>query len=298
MQSTIDIKSRKTREFQEYFLTELKGCSPFYKDEILEIIVPFSSYPRTIIMANRKSQKNTSKAYQTLKIKSIIGHIKYLLNDLECSLLFFSSTNSDTSLLIRIMINNPDAIYKRIKKINQIELGSYKNNERIKYYYKFPDGMRWENISIAFLNREDVYIQIDGSTRRMGYKTKYDEMGFKDGRRNTPNKQWVFLRGLSETDGELTWKTPMATEKGKKQKQLLSNTLKAYFQIYNESPFYTYRTEKAYKIKIELAPEEDAKDLINNDGEPKNFYEDESDISEIEKFRKEQVPEVFEETLD
>ena len=47
----------------------------------------------------------------------------------------------------------------------------------------------------------------------------------------------------------------------KKQKQLLSEALKAYFQVSSDEPFDDYKKEKAYKIKLTLVPEQGLKDI-------------------------------------
>lgn len=129
-----------------------------------------------------------------------------------------------------------------------------KNTEQTKkqkiQLHNFPEDLKWEEISIQFLNGQEVIIKI----RNDRYQTTYDMMGFQDKRKRQPNKQWEFLLGLSQTDGKLSWKDSRATLKGKKQKQLLAGLLKAYFGI-QEDPFYTYRKEKSYKIKILLIPE-------------------------------------------
>ncbi|HLL60639.1 MAG TPA: hypothetical protein VK338_02895, partial [Candidatus Nitrosocosmicus sp.] len=73
-------------------------------------------------------------------------------------------------------------------------------------------------------------------------------------KRRLPNKQWELLQLLATYNGELSWHDKGATEKIKKKKQLLSDTLKQYFQI-DDDPFYPYKKLNAYKIKITLIPE-------------------------------------------
>lgn len=76
-----------------------------------------------------------------------------------------------------------------------------------------------------------------------------------------------------------------ATPKGKKQKQLLSEALKAYFQI-SDNPFHDYKNEKAYRIKLNLIPEPESKSI----NEQKVF--DDEDILGIKDFYKEHAPEI------
>ena len=87
-------------------------------------------------------------------------------------------------------------------------------------------------------------------------------MGFEDEKKKQPNSQWSFLKLLATKNGELSWDnnndmSQKQINSAKKKKQMLSDALKAYFQI-DEDPFENYRTEKAYKIKITLTPEDNS----------------------------------------
>ena len=113
-----------------------------------------------------------------------------------------------------------------------------------------PTGTQWHDIKIKFLNKKKVMVQIKGIKKQV----TYEEMGFKDQRRHVPNKQWKLLQLLSYHNGEVTWDNPKAHVNVKKQKQLLSKKLKHYFQI-DGDPFYDYRKEKKYKIRILLLPD-------------------------------------------
>jgi hypothetical protein len=87
------------------------------------------------------------------------------------------------------------------------------------------------------------------------------EMGFQDEKKKLPNNQWKFLEILSQKNSEISWnnnhnlslKTIYSI---KKRKQLLADALKTYFQIDHSKPFYDYKREKSYKIKIKLIPEQ------------------------------------------
>lgn len=126
----------------------------------------------------------------------------------------------------------------------------------------FPSDLRWEEISIQFLNEHEVIIKARNET----LQTTYEAMGFQDEKRKLPNKQWQFLRLLALKNGEISWESnqnlPLKQINSiKKQKQLLTEALKAYFQISNDEPFHDYKTEKAYKIKLALTPEPELKDI-------------------------------------
>lgn len=146
---------------------------------------------------------------------------------------------------------------------------------------KLPSNLHWEEIVIRFINGHEVIVKARNKT----FQTNYELMGFSDKRNMLPNKQWLFLEQLSKTGGEISWRNPQANSKGKKQKQLLSDKLKNYFEIQND-PFYTYRTEKAYKIKLTLYP---VLDYDKKDG----FSESEDDNLGIKEYWKEQSPQVY-----
>lgn len=144
---------------------------------------------------------------------------------------------------------------------------------------KLPADAKWEDITIRFVDGHNVDIKCKDKTSRSDYK----EMGFEDSKSRRPNKQWEMLQRLAENHGEISWekfsagksstirKTEQdfgyevdddepqnkgfsiikAPDKLKKTKQLLAQTLKAYFQI-DEDPFWPYEEVKSYKIKIKL----------------------------------------------
>lgn len=119
---------------------------------------------------------------------------------------------------------------------------------------KFPSDTKWEDISIQFVDEHEVQITVKNER----YHTTYEEMGFQDERKRLPNKQWDFLLYLSMKRGELSWQNNQNLPVKKilsatKTKQLLKEALQTYFQI-NDDPFFDYKAEKAYRIKITLIP--------------------------------------------
>lgn len=121
-----------------------------------------------------------------------------------------------------------------------------------------PPETKWENIKIQIINENNVLILV-GSRR---YEMDYKKMGFEDGRTNCPNKQWMFLWLLAINNGTLSWEDYQRNSrlsnlslkdinKFKKTKQLLVETLKNCFRI-NDDPFYPYKKEKAYRIRINI----------------------------------------------
>jgi len=156
------------------------------------------------------------------------------------------------------------------------------SQEKIITPISLPAGAKWEDITIEFADGHNLNIKCKGKTFRRDYK----EMGFEDSKSRKPNKQWEFLRQLSQNQGEIAWgKTSSrktvntkrteqdfgyeydedestesqnkgfsiikAPDKTKKIKQLLSQALKTAFQIQSD-PFFPYRKAKAYKIRLKL----------------------------------------------
>ena len=123
---------------------------------------------------------------------------------------------------------------------------------------QFPPGTKWDDITIQFLNGQEVILKVKDLT----FQTNHEEMGFEDERQKKPNRQWDLLQLLATKGGEISYANNnnlnlKEVDKIKKKKQLLSDCLKAYFQI-DEDPFHPYKTEGAYKIKIKLIAELDS----------------------------------------
>jgi len=112
------------------------------------------------------------------------------------------------------------------------------------------ENLKWEDIIIEFKNGEDAVVTIGSESHNVSYK----DLGCQDQRKLKPDTQWIFLRVLAENNGEVSWGDSHAHDQGKKVKQLLSDRLKAYFRL-SDDPFYDYRKEKAYRIKMTLIPE-------------------------------------------
>ncbi len=145
-------------------------------------------------------------------------------------------------------------------------LESIRNKELPTRKYKFPHllpkNAAWNTITIKFKDGHNVQIVVDEYI----YSANYTEMGFEDSRQLKPNLQWKLLKALSENNGGVSWDEPHANTQIKKQKQLLASKLKQYFGI-DEDPFYPYKREKGYIIKINLIPE---KGSINDRRTPEN----------------------------
>jgi hypothetical protein len=114
------------------------------------------------------------------------------------------------------------------------------------------EGLRWQDINIRFVDGHGVKI----AAKDIALTVDFKQLGFEDARTRNPNSQWDLLKLLAKGGGQLSWEDSEASDNFKKKKQLLSNTLKAYFQI-DEDPFFPYRSEKAYRTKFKLKAEGD-----------------------------------------
>jgi hypothetical protein len=113
-----------------------------------------------------------------------------------------------------------------------------------------PAGTPWQNISLQFLNDENVIIRAGQFER----KASYADMGFADnrGKAPRPNEQWKFLLVLARLQGEISFRNKEEIDpRYKKQKELLSKTLKGYFRI-DYDPFHAYGYKNSYRIKMKL----------------------------------------------
>lgn len=189
------------------------------------------------------------------------------LNKIQLSLSVLKKKREIAKKMVRRRHNGTQAVGATAKieitKLPELQIKGFEEkvvlqkpkNKRIQLH-KFPSDLRWEEISIRFLNEQEVIIKARNET----LQTTYEAMGFQDEKRKLPNRQWQLLQLLSLKNGEISWESnqdlPLKQIQAiKKQKQLLTETLKAYFQINTNEPFHDYKTEKAYRIKLILIPE-------------------------------------------
>ena len=175
-----------------------------------------------------------------------------------------------------------DGLKDGLKAISQ----SKKETDKPKFPYKLPAGTKWEEITIKFVDDENVYIQI----KQFKHSTSYKELGLVGrGKNPNPSELWAFLKVLAQVNGELAIQDTQARDKYKKQKELLAKALQSYFSL-DYDPFYPYRssTEKqgnSYKIKITLIP------LPNNNSKSTVATEEDNDLG-VKEYLKEWAPQV------
>jgi hypothetical protein len=129
----------------------------------------------------------------------------------------------------------------------------------------------WGGITIRFITDYDVVVQIQ--TPEFQAQSDFGAMGFRNKNNEKPIFMWSLLLLLSKNDGSLKARGSIKEkDRLKKQKQLLSGKLKEIFGI-EEDPFYPYKEEGAYKIKITLEPPKTATELSMLDRELAEFAE-------------------------
>ncbi len=115
-----------------------------------------------------------------------------------------------------------------------------------KFPYKLPSGTKWENITLKFLNDEEILILVQGKE----HIAKYDEIGFSTDK-GKPSVVWSFLKVLGKQNGEIAMTDKSANTKYKKQKQQVLDILQRYFSL-DTDPFYPYKDTKSYKTKFTI----------------------------------------------
>lgn len=190
-------------------------------------------------------QESKSKGEYVFNRKEQIEEFIPFENIFEISIL------GNFNLFVKEYLNNiaDPTLKKYLPKIknNLTEQGKPSQfNERISKQFSQYE---WEQISIQFINGDDVFIKVNDDF----IKSNFREMGFSDLRTKGPNKQWELLRDLSESNGEISGKGGNTTEVGRKKKEKLSKILKNCFRIDSE-PFFDYWKLRTYKIKLKLLP--------------------------------------------
>ena len=90
-----------------------------------------------------------------------------------------------------------------------------------------PPDARWEELAFDFVELEVVTVRFRGETRRL----EPEHLGMKNQKNGRPTLQWPLLRQMALAGGQLAWRDRGATTRIKKQKQELSNRLKAAFGV-------------------------------------------------------------------
>jgi len=95
-----------------------------------------------------------------------------------------------------------------------------------------PAGARWEDVSIRFIDRHSVYINVQGVTG----KYHFAQMGMANKKNAMPTVQWLLLETFAEGHGLLDWRNRKADRKNQKRKENLAADLRRFFRI-DDDPF-------------------------------------------------------------
>lgn len=113
-------------------------------------------------------------------------------------------------------------------------------------FFPTPAETRWSDLSINFVDNHTVSVRVGKVAQQMNYT----QMGMVDRRTGGTNRQWDLLYVFAMERGTFTWDSRHANNKWKKQKELLSATLKSFFRIEGE-PFAVEGTGWRARFHIE-----------------------------------------------
>lgn len=230
----IKILNAEQKKYSEIFNSSSFKCFTEETNKIKGVVqkVLSSLEPASVILRNNQRI-----------IESIIGSFENL-----------SLTSNETNIKIPIPLRE-EKIYSESKVNSIIEKVIRETIKKTippknRFPYELPQDFPWSKVTIKFIDGHNIKIVAGDYLHDADFK----ELNFQNSKNKKPNVQWKLLEFLSESKGKISWNSRFASPKIKKRKQLLSDGLKEYFQI-ESNPFFTYRREKGYKIKINLAPE-------------------------------------------
>jgi len=279
-----------TPQIQRYLREILSFNDEFFADDTKEIYTL-----QTYINGEKpsyRSESNNDKFWGYLKKSKIIE----MIGKPNVELIKYKNQNIDLLIpsLYSFCILDIKPIKELLKKVDFEQAKEKQGQSKGKdiQFIELPEGTKWQDITIRFIDNND---NVEISTKKITRMASYQEMGFEDAKRKRPNLQWKLLQLLTMEKGELSWETNLnisIKERNniKKRVQVLSDTLKEYFQI-KEYPFYPYRKEGAYKIKINLNPSSSGQ----SESKVLRTHDNEDGISqEIRKHLEENAPSVYE----
>jgi hypothetical protein len=193
-----------------------------------------------------------------------------------------TSVNTGTERTrIDVIINNTQVQAPNTQQLTQ---GMQK-----KFPFKLPAGTKWEDLTIKFLDAENIFIQV----KQFKHRASFYELGMiGKGKTPSPSEAWIFFKTLAQLNGELSIKDAQAKDKYKKQKEILAKSLQDYFSI-DYDPFFPYhssseKTGNSYKIKITLIPPLHDSHIINK--EPNEADDEKFEDLGINEYFNEQTP--------
>lgn len=99
-------------------------------------------------------------------------------------------------------------------------------------FFPTPAGAKWQHVSIRFIDRHSVYIDVQGITG----KYHCTQMGMASKKNAKPTVQWLLLEAFGEGHGRIDWRNSKASRKNQKRKENLAADLQRFFRI-DDDPF-------------------------------------------------------------
>ncbi len=127
-------------------------------------------------------------------------------------------------------------------------------NDTTLTHFPTPAGAAWQDlrISCVYGDSHSVSIRIGG----VAGQYTCAQMGMASKRNGKPTKQWQVLRALAESRGTFSWRNQKAHRTIEKQKQQLSQRLRAFFRI-DGDPIPWDSKGKCYQCLFDIHPEGD-----------------------------------------
>lgn len=94
-------------------------------------------------------------------------------------------------------------------------------------FFPTPAAAKWEHVSIRFIDRHSVYIDVHGVTG----KYHCAQMGMASKKNAMPTVQWLLLEAFAEGHGRMDWRNSKASRKNQKRKEKLAADLQRFFRI-------------------------------------------------------------------
>jgi len=117
-------------------------------------------------------------------------------------------------------------------------------------HFPTPDGTSWTDIKIQFRDGHTVTIWAGDESG----KFNFSQMGMANKKNGDRTEQWKLLEAFAASRGEIDWNSRYATDKLKKQKQVLSKRLREFFRL-KEDPIEWVKGEKCYRCRFRILPE-------------------------------------------
>lgn len=131
-----------------------------------------------------------------------------------------------------------------------------------------PKGIKWGDVSIRFINNEEVQIRA-GNIMQV---RSYIDMDFEFRQKEQPDIIWETLREFAKFKEEISWKDKAIQkreiEKHKKRISTLRARLKSFFGL-EKDPFFPYYESKSYRTRFNISM---IKDLSGNMPEKQAHY--------------------------